>query len=272
MTLVAYFDESGSGDCFVMAGYISTPEKWAQLSRRWVELLSMSHGTLRDEVHMTEMHYNETALEHASFFYREIENNVLATFSCLINVKDLKASYEKFRWPSFIKNPELLSNPYHHGFRNVLFSMIHYKSKIGITEPVTSVFDTMLGTRKLLTEFEHLMQSEPQLAKELGDGISFGDSKSVPPLQAADLFSYWVREWHEKGKDFAKLPFPWKPNKEIPWVHHEMSGNDFKREWEQLITIHLLKAALVPNPYIFSAVPIEHMPTWGSYQGGTKEQ
>lgn len=40
-----------------------------------------------------------------------------------------------------------------------------------------------------------------QIAKRFGSTPRFEDDKEFLPLQAADFLAWWVRKWHDEGRD-----------------------------------------------------------------------
>jgi hypothetical protein len=75
MTLQAYLDESEDGDFFVLAGYISSPEKWVKFAQDWEDVLHFAtqgkDGNYRFK--MNEMAQNEERMNRVPYFYRIIE-------------------------------------------------------------------------------------------------------------------------------------------------------------------------------------------------------
>jgi uncharacterized protein (DUF1697 family) len=51
----------------------------------------------------------------------------------------------------------------------------------------------------------------------MGDMPIFRDDAKVMPLQAADLYAWWILKWQREGvKDWAtEMPFPWSKKRKI---------------------------------------------------------
>jgi hypothetical protein len=89
VVLQAFIDDSYTSDgVYVLAGYISSAEAWANFSKHWEEMLPF--GTLnkhgRYHFKMSEMGANDEGMSRLPGFFRIIEKNVLVALSCKINI------------------------------------------------------------------------------------------------------------------------------------------------------------------------------------------
>ncbi|MCH7921879.1 MAG: DUF3800 domain-containing protein [Nitrospinae bacterium] len=229
----AYIDDSGkgSGPVLVLAGYIATAEKWAAFSVEWKEMLSFIPAS--DAFKMSEMAQSEDRLEKSSWFYRIIENHVTAAVSCVIRVPDLVNAVRSIDWPPYIKNVSNLENPYYFAFQAIINVLAQYQEKMDIREPVDFIFDEQTEKVRILDAWDLLKaSSSPEVRKLMGDTPIYRDDKKVLPLQAADLYAWWVRRWEiENDQDGVKdLKFPWAVKRDIPRLDMRFSEDDLRAE------------------------------------------
>jgi hypothetical protein len=78
-----------------------------------------------------------------------------------------------------------------------------------------------------------------------GEEPVFRDDKKVLPLQAADLYAWWIRKWWEETGSImdATLPFPWTLKRPIHRLHLTLDEEFFEQQLTH-ITANLAKQAL----------------------------
>jgi len=217
--LQAYFDASGTGDreAHVIAGYIATADTWAEFSKEWKSRLG--------EAGLQRFKMNELAgrMEVAAFFYRAIEQfDILAAISCVVRVDHLATVVNEIEWPD-PRWAQKLRNPYHFAFRVIVEGVARDQIKLGLDEPITFIFDNQ-NEAKVLTEAWDLLKfaAAPQIQLFLGDAPSFQEDEEAPPLQAADLYAWWVLKWQREGDAKTGVHdqrFDWEPKKNINRLH-----------------------------------------------------
>jgi len=236
----AFFDESADDEYFVLAGYISSVPKWAAFSDEWDKLLNhgMTHYPRLDEFHMTEMFSSDARMEMVPWFYRLIEKHVECALSYAVNVRELNEEFDRFNWPSWLLGHEVLRNPYLLGFK-FIFQLLHFgRDDLGITEKVDFYFDRRLQDETRCREGWSIMSADPTYRDMCGNGPEFHDSKIDLPLQAADFFAYWVREWKKNGMEpsSGNLPFPWWEAKEdVPTAMCYLGRETIRDNWERWV-------------------------------------
>jgi hypothetical protein len=104
------------------------------------------------------------------------------------------------------------------------------------------VFDEESEKNNVLDGWDLLkLGASPDAKKLLGDVPAFRNDKTVLPLQAADLFAYWVRKWEldlmAGNPDEPK--YPWRDGVvavrddlegKTPWLRIWFREGDFRKE------------------------------------------
>lgn len=205
----AFIDESESQDEFVLGGHIATAEKWALLSKEWEELLPFAsmdkHGKRRFK--MSEMALTEEGMERAQAFHRLIENHVILSVSTRVNLADFKRAHEHvvsslYYSMKVIPDFKMWKNPYFFAFRLLLDGFHNerekFKKHLPLDQKIDFIFDERAEKRPILDAWEEYLEKRDEGRRELyGATPRFEDDRDFLPLQAADLWAWWVREWYE---------------------------------------------------------------------------
>jgi Protein of unknown function (DUF3800) len=215
MVLNAYVDVSGKGDphFLVLAGYIANTDAWVDFSKAW--------QTKLDEAGLAYFKMNEMVSrpEIAGYFYRTIEeHDIKAAVSCVIRTDELIQVQRTIRYPPYIIETSKLENPYYFGFKAITDMLAQHQPKLGIAEPVHFIFDDE-GEKVHIPRAWSLMKenSSPEVLALMGDTPVYHDDKKALPLQAADLFAWWILKWEREGRDWGRdLPFPWGIKRDVP--------------------------------------------------------
>jgi hypothetical protein len=240
LVLQAFIDESLDDGVFAMGGFISTPEKWATFASEWEGVLpqgvrkppprasgaSILH-TFRptDErlpepslasayrFKMSEMASTSEGMERLTPFLRIIERNVMHAISCGFRIDDLNRAKDRVRIPGYNLHWGDMNNPYFAGFR-VLMDHFHVR-RPAMTPPdfpelATSKVDFYFDDRSDKDVIRnawggYLDWREPRDRALYGHEPRFEDDETFLPLQAADLWAWWVREWFAEGNIKARL-------------------------------------------------------------------
>lgn len=213
MVLQAFVDESFSDEEFVLGGHIATAESWAVLSKEWEQLLP-AFGTLNSEgkyhFKMSEMAQSPERMERVQAFYKLIEDNVLTSISARLNLTDFKRAQE--RATAFASRMNwnvgfgLWTNPYYVAFRILLdgfHAERHNFTSIPADEKVDFIFDDRVEKTPILQVWnEYLENRDDDIRDRYGATPRFENDQEFLPLQAADLWAWWVREWYEEDASF----------------------------------------------------------------------
>jgi uncharacterized protein DUF3800 len=230
----AYVDGSGTGDpnLFVIAGYIATARDWESFSKEWRVRLQQARLT---RFKMSEM--ARSKIDVAGYFYRAIEDSkIKAAISCAIDTAGLRKAVDEFVWPANLTNVEALTNPYYFAFKAITDLVAQYQHELGIEGPVDFVFDDEAEKSRLAGMWDRLkLSSSPEFRKNMGADPVFGRDEDLPPLQAADLYAWWVRKWCVGNIPNwgESLPFPWTMKRNIRRLHADFSEKDFIIEFQR---------------------------------------
>jgi hypothetical protein len=229
----AYIDGSGTGDpnLLVLGGYVAPSSVWDEFSVDW-------RNRLR-EMKIVRFKMNEMVArpEFAGYFYRAIEEHkIAAAISCAVHTNELRKAVAEFPWPAPLVQPEGLTNPYYFSFKAVTDILAQHQRDLGIDEPVDFIFDNETEKPKLTGIWPMLkLSSAPEFRKNMGAEPVFLKDDDTPPLQAADLYAWWVRKWIADGvADWGeKLPFPWGMKRDIRRITAEFGERDFIIEFKK---------------------------------------
>lgn len=232
--LRAYIDDSGQGHgpVMVLAGFISTSERWAAFSDEWQEALDMrpqlQYFKMSEAVCTSGEFYawsEERRDERVSLFYRILERHVQAG----IWTSMPRDSYASTFSP-IAQLHRQYKNPYYILVLNLLAEFQRNKDRINITEPVEFIFDNQMGAKDKVMEAWQFFESNPLMMELLGKPPNYQDDKQALPLQAADIHAWWVRARFDaamSGKPMASFRF--KNQTQIPMVGFEWTDARLQR-------------------------------------------
>jgi hypothetical protein len=217
MTFQAFIDDSHSENgAFVLGGHIASAESWAEFSKEWGALLR-SAGTIATNgiyhFKMSEMALYPHRMERVPAFYWVIEKYVLMSLSCKINLGDFdraKKQVQNLMLDLRYKvDFDSLESPYRFAFR-CLIDMFHnhrtaIRKIIPLDQKVDFVFDDQSEKRVILAAWSDYIAERPDEIRDYyGTQPRFENDQEFLPLQAADFWAWWVREWYEE--DAVDLP------------------------------------------------------------------
>jgi hypothetical protein len=249
--LEAFVDESEHDGLFVMAGYVASDEDWKSFSREWQALLDLDDHQNKPmlRLKMSTM-ARSRAYRRAELFYRVIERHVSAAFSISIPRNDLNAAAAEFNWPKWVVDQDRMTNPYYFAFRCVQEGLAHVLRCFNLKGPVQFTFDSHTSGPRCLEHWELLKASTtPEIATTFAALPLFRKEEEQLPLQASDLYAFWVRRWKQSGDPDAmkQLAFPWTPYRDIPRFDWAFAKTDFLDEWQTAKVVHALRKAGVHN-------------------------
>ena len=225
--LQAYFDESQTdGDLFVLAGYVSTTERWAAFADEWQELLDHDSVYYRklEYFHMLEMQ-SDGDRERCQWFYNVIEKYALVAVSYTVSLKVLRHEAERIfggRDPDVRRK---MSNPWQFAAAGLLATIVSNLERLELPkEPIDFVFDESVYKNAVIESWDTFKAAapSPELATLTGSTPVFRNDREYLPLQAADLLAWWVRHWQKegiKGAELIRCQFPWARSVNMPWLH-----------------------------------------------------
>jgi hypothetical protein len=248
--LQAYFDESADSKHLIVAGYLASVEKWAAFSDEWAELLGMRspHYPQLEELHMTEMRSTPERMELVRAYYRVIEKYVDAAIMVAVDIRALKQAL------ALVGNHPALSdfrNPYVAAYQQVIATLSLIRQRYGFAAgakgEIDFIFDDSNNKTICMEGWELLMKKlASSERREYGDPPIFRSSKRVLPLQAADLLSYWAREWTTQNmthQEILEMPFPWKKSRYLPAFYMRNDMATYLRHFKTAIVLGQLRVA-----------------------------
>ena len=209
LMLQAYIDESESPETgtFVLAGYIASAANWAAFSKCWEDLLPLGTLNKYGKYHfkMNEMAHNGERMARVEVFFKAIERHVLASISCRLNIKDLRSAMSHLSLHGTDIDWNYVNNPYLFTFR-ALLDMFHsrkdeFSQFIPNNEVIDFIFDDKLHEKsRILSSWDEYMKNRTDDIRLIyGSMPIFGNDLYYLPLQAADLWAWWIRRWHDEG-------------------------------------------------------------------------
>ncbi len=230
--LQCFVDASGKGDPrrLVLAGYIAPVEAWEQFSIAWKARLNEA------KLPYFKMTEQRAKPEIAGHFYRLTEEyDIRAAISCVISTVDLIHVFKLINWPHGWINLEAFSNPYYFAFKAIIDVLAQHQNELGLTDPVDFIFDSENESINTLKYYRLIKENSAPEASLMGDLPIYRKDQETMPLQAADLYAWWVRKWEEQGvSNWAEtLPFPWGIQKDMPRLVMNFEEKDFRIEFSR---------------------------------------
>ena len=216
--LKAYIDESEEGGMFVIAGYISTAERWAAFSDDWRNVLDTNspHYKRLDAYKSSLMRVgSQVDMEQSGWFYNAIEDHALAAISVHFPISALRNALHRLPRRAQIAGIEKLENPYYFSFRAIIDLLLQNQKNLGFNTPIDFIFDEKSEKIPCIEGWERMKGGATgERLSPMGDTPTFKKDDEVLPLQAADLWAAWVRRWANSPTGISgalqNLSFPWK--------------------------------------------------------------
>lgn len=235
MVLQAFIDDSGrtAGQTFVLAGFISTLEKWERFSDAWEKALSESPSI--------RYYKNSEAMSRKDEFdgwsYIDAQKKVSRLIQVIVPhvTHRVSVTIDRAEFTRFMKviDVEVLDDPYYLLFISVVGLTIIYVDKQDDRAPISFVFDEQgsIGFRALdmvATVQKHIGLHFTERQSELLIGLpTFANDKKMLPLQAADLYAGNVRRFHI---DNRRLYMPMRQSLRelsgIPSIERNLNARD----------------------------------------------
>jgi hypothetical protein len=205
MVYQAYLDDSYKKDgVFVLAGYISTVERWADFSKEWDALLALTKkgNSGKYRFKMTEMCHD---METVALFYKIIEKHVTMSLTCKFELSDLTSAMDRIWVPDSIINYGLFRHPFYLAFRGIMDAFHSERSSGKLTkyiskdERVEFYFDDQSEKSEILMAWDEYINSRPEeIQLSYGGMPRFEDDEEFLPLQAADFWAWSARNAYEE--------------------------------------------------------------------------
>jgi hypothetical protein len=214
----AFIDETEKDGVFVLGGYLAGVDAWARFSAEWEPMVER-YGVLTDDggkhFKMQEMAKSEERMERVPWFYRIIERHALAALHVRFNLSALEGARRRISVPNVTVDYGFALNPWLVAYRALMETLndsaprAEMASFLPEDAVVEFFFDERLEKKQLRRFWdEYLAERSPETRRWYGPEPRFENDRVFLPLQAADLWVWWVREWHKSGTVKAMLDRP----------------------------------------------------------------
>ncbi len=223
MALQAYIDDSQTDKgALVLAGFISDVEKWASFSVEWKQHLDLAG---LEEFKMAELGCGSP--EIVASVYRIAEKHAIGIIACAVPIAPLEKVAAEF------SNRPIDRNPYLFGFKAVVNLCAQYQHEMGLTEPIDFLFDEKVGEQNIIhSGWKLYVKSVPVETRERTGAMPiFRNSKSLMPIQAADLIAWWYRRMFLAKGTMADWPFPWSEQKRLALMSFSFTEGDLRQNF-----------------------------------------
>jgi hypothetical protein len=218
--LQAHIDDSGwdgKSPVFVLAGYVSTAERWQAFSDEWQAVLDlekpraipgafkMSQACLLNNYKSPFYRWTEKERDHLLIeLVKVIKRHAMHGIVSVIPIEP----YKRLLTGRF--NPAALDRPYFLSFFGVLTNLLMLTHTLKLDDKIEIIFDDFENESKamLMEEYERCIAVAPPDVRKLSAGYPiFKKDEDVKPLQAADFLAWHARRYYfdlYAGKDPTK--------------------------------------------------------------------
>jgi hypothetical protein len=206
--LNGFVDDSGSGggidrgNIFLLAGFVSTPERWKAFSDKWEAICEQEPKT--PDFHIQ----RDIRLRNKDGSARWTEAQRDARIKELVDLTKTQAQFRVesvLAWPNYdrlVKGniPAALDDPYFLCFFNVIISFAEFMEKANIEGVVDWVFDDQGRIGKNASGWYDFVKANiaPRLRNKLGSKPIFRHDRDVLPLKACDIYAWQIRRHLDK--------------------------------------------------------------------------
>jgi len=199
MVMQAFIDESFDDDWFVLGGFVSTAERWAEFAKEWEQLLPR-FGTLGPNGYhfkMAEMASIKERRERIPAFLRLIEKHTIAGLTCSLRLSDMEKA--KARLHPVYKDVALPK--YFQPFTLSLYGLLgtlagNAEMLNGLLElPIDFYFDENSEKTQIISAWGKYLGAEDSSVRLLTHNTpKFEHDHVFLPLQAADALAWMARK------------------------------------------------------------------------------
>jgi len=216
--LETYFDDSGRGQrpVFLLAGFMSTAERWAAFNEEWQAVLDqppplrrfkMQHAMTGSNVWLG--WNDDVRAERLRLFHAVIMKHAMLGFGCVVHQDAFQDVMQQ--------GPEYFRTVYQLAFMGIVGSTMRYHQQAGLTDKVDFVFDEQMREfSRAIGAFLQFWQNEPYLSKYVAGTPRSATDDQVLPLQAADYLAWQLR------RQFVSMESPSVPARRLA-IRNELS-------------------------------------------------
>lgn len=215
MILRAYIDDSdlNQAPVSVLAGWIGPAATWAAFADAWKEALEMKpflqYFKMNEAMSLSGQFFGWT--EESRDFRLRYLINLIQEYK-LIGVGTV-VPHAEYREVFFGRTDKSFDMPYHLMFHSLMSGIVTEFSKYGLQQ-VDFVFDEQPGQmERMAVEWSKFKNAAPpQFKSLLGDPPAFRNDETTLPLQAADMYAWYVRAINKSAiNGEPEPPAPWAP-------------------------------------------------------------
>jgi hypothetical protein len=207
VVLQAYIDESYTANgVFVLGGYIATAEAWAAFSKEWEGLLPLTMRGGEFNKHRFKMSEMSHFMDRVHAFHRVIENHVILSIYCKINIPDIRKAQAHIWVPDITIDWGIYDNAFRLSVRFLLDMFHEYRNAepiarlLPLDQPIDFYFDNHSSKRPILNGWDdYLAGRRGDVRRLYGNMPYFGREEEFLGLQAADFWAWWVRKAYNDG-------------------------------------------------------------------------
>jgi hypothetical protein len=216
MNLQAFVDESADTKFFVLAGCVSSPQKWSEFSSEWEKRLPFAtlQPNNKYRFKMSEMAMNGR-IEDVAYFYRAIEEFAELAISVVFDISHLENALRRITVPGLRINWAGWKNPYLVGFRTLTDVINRRRNELSpalsLYDKIDFYFDERVEKLRVIWAWDRIAAKlPPEDAILYSKTPRFENDEEYLPLQAADFWAWWVRRWARNGSSPDPSDgFPW---------------------------------------------------------------
>lgn len=219
-TWQAFVDESADDRFLVLGGLIATADQWAAFSKDWQDLLplaSLDKAGNRN-FKMNRMAAFEDRMAKVLPFWRTIERHVPVALNLEIDLSEFKKASSALKLfdeskGCIIPPPQFVKNPFVFAIL-LLINLLQARHVLGDFGdmfgdlPILFYFDERSDRQWVLDAYE-IMRTKVDAPVHISPTPRFANDEDFLPLQGADLWAYWAREFMHGNV------MPWQPTAPI---------------------------------------------------------
>lgn len=195
--LQLYVDDSGKlndSPVCVLAGYLSTTERWSQFSCEWRAALTTEPRVVylkaTEAMHRQKEFYNFSCTERDEKLrglVTIIKRHAMSGFITIIPSEPFGRTLK-----GWMDEP-YLGRPYFHLFHAIIIQAVKYAQQYGLSDKIDFIFDRQDDEPAARTDFivqfdDFVSYAPPEAKAHIGSPPMFRDDRTdAVPLQAADL-------------------------------------------------------------------------------------
>jgi hypothetical protein len=259
-----YVDESISTQppIYVLAGHISTAEKWARFSDEWKQRLDMTprleYFKMSEAMGSPSGQFagfsDESVNEKLRMLDSLIQEYATGSIACTLNQEEYAQIFGSPRVPKEMRSP------YYFLAFEMMRGLAKFQSHFAIDKPIDFIFDEQVGQAEKIVSAWNDFKAQSPFGANLGSATIFRDEKRFLPLQAADMLAWFVRRRHEEhiaGLPRIELPL-YRGRKEVPMLAFPWTSKMLKEMFCDIVEGPRLRFTFGPWRYVVPLVPREY--------------